>query len=159
MKGNYVFPDVKAALEKRYQSLTNPLWVEAMVTLISRSKNEFFRWHDSGDIQGLWHLEKIVEIAKRLPYIKFWLPTREYGMIQEYIEKGNVLPDNLIVRLSAFMVDGPAPEALAKRLKVVVSGVSDQSSYTCPASNQDNECRDCRACWNKETFCVSYRKH
>jgi hypothetical protein len=159
LKGRYVFPNVLEAMEKRFQSLTHPKWVEAMVTLIGSKKKSYFRWHDSGDLQGSWHLEKIVEIARALPSVKFWLPTREYGIVQEAIGGGLTIPDNLTIRLSAFMLDGPAPDALAKRLKLVVSGVSSDKSYTCPAPEQDNKCMDCRACWDKETYCVSYRKH
>jgi len=159
LKGRYVFPNVLEAMEKRFQSLTNPLWVEAMVKLIGSKKRSYFRWHDSGDLQGRWHLEKIVEIAKRLPDVKFWLPTREYNIVQEYVNEGLTIPDNLTIRLSAFMLDGAAPEALAKRLKLVVSGVASDKSYTCPAPEQANQCKDCRACWDKETFYVSYRKH
>ena len=31
--------------------------------------------------------------------------------------------------------------------------------HDCPSRFQDNECRDCRACWNKEVKNVSYHKH
>jgi hypothetical protein len=159
LKGRYVFPNVLDAMEKRYQGLTHPQWAEAMIALIGSKKSSFFRWHDSGDLQGVWHLEKIVEIAKALPNVKFWLPTREYSFVTEYLTTKGKLPENLIVRLSALMLDGQAPDAIAKKHKLVVSGVSSDRSYTCPAPAQNNECKDCRACWNSEVYCVSYKKH
>ena len=159
LKGRYVFPKVQAALEKRFQSLTHPLWVEMMTFLIAKTKDTFFRWHDSGDIQGTWHLNNIVKIAKNLPQVKFWLPTREYSMVSSYIEAGNTIPDNLTIRLSALMIDGNAPDAIAKKLGLVVSGVSKESSYNCPAPSQVNFCKDCRACWDKDTYAISYKKH
>ena len=59
LKGRYVFPNVLTAMEKRYQSLTHPQWVDAMTALISsKRKKDYFRWHDSGDLQGLTHLEQ-----------------------------------------------------------------------------------------------------
>jgi hypothetical protein len=159
LKGRYVFPDVLVAMEKRFQSLTNPLWVELMTALIAKQeKSGFFRWHDSGDIQGTWHLEKIVQIARNLPHIKFWLPTREYAFVGDYLTT-NELPENLTIRLSALMIDGKAPDAIAKKNGLVVSGVSDNSSYNCPAPSQGNFCKDCRACWNKDVYCVAYKKH
>ena len=72
LKGRYVFPNVQKAMEKRFASLTNDLWVDAMTYLIGKVKNPHFRWHDSGDLQGVWHIEKIVKIAKNLPHISFW---------------------------------------------------------------------------------------
>jgi hypothetical protein len=37
----------------------------------------------------------------------------------------------------------------------VVSG----EGRTCPAPDQDNECKDCRACWDKSVPNVAYGKH
>ena len=159
-KGRYSFENVQKALRKRFASLTNPAWVDAIVALISnkRKVQTHFRWHDSGDIQGEWHLEKIVEIAKRLPSVSFWLPTREYSMVSDYLTKHESFPDNLNVRLSAFMVDGAPPTALAKRLGLTTSGVSSDS-FNCPAPKQGNYCLDCRACWDKNVQNVNYKVH
>lgn len=159
LKGRYLFGNVQNAMEKRYQALQDPLWVDAMVFQIRASGDSFFRWHDSGDLQGVWHLQKIVEIAQALPSVTFWLPTREYKIVSDYISQGGIVPDNLTIRLSALMIDGPAPKAIAQRLGVVVSGVAKEQTFTCPASTQGNVCGDCRACWDKQTFSVSYKKH
>jgi hypothetical protein len=159
LKGRYVFPNVQAAMEKRFASLTNSLWVEAITFLIDNAKNPHFRWHDSGDLQGIWHLEKIVQVAKNLPHISFWLPTREYAFVSEYIEKGGEVPSNLTIRLSALMMDGPAPVGIAQRLGLVVSGASKLGNFNCPSSKQGNKCGDCRKCWDKNEFAIDYKKH
>jgi hypothetical protein len=159
LKGNYGFPVVKAALFKRFESLKNSLWVEAMVFMIAaKEKSGFFRWLDSGDLQGDWHLSKMVEVAKRLPAIKFWLPTREYKIVADWLKVHGAFPDNLTVRLSAYMLDGEPPIALALRLGCQTSGVS-KGAYTCPASKQDNQCGDCRSCWDKSVSNISYKQH
>lgn len=161
LKGRYIFDNVKAAMEKRFKALTHPLWVEAMTFLIGKKeKSGFFRWHDSGDLQGTWHLKKICKIAESLPSIKFWLPTREYAIVSEYIEKmEEKIPDNLTIRLSALMIDGPYPDSLAKRLGLVVSGVTSNGEFTCPAPKQNNECQNCRACWDKQVYSINYKQH
>jgi len=159
LKGRYVFKNVQLAMEKRYASLTNSLWVEAITFLIGNAKNPHFRWHDSGDLQGIWHLEKIVQVAKNLPHISFWLPTREYAFVSEYIEKGGEVPSNLTIRLSALMMDGPAPVGIAQRLGLVVSGASKLGNFNCPSSKQGNKCGDCRKCWDKNEFAIDYKKH
>ena len=157
-KGRYVFRNVKQAMKKRLKSLQRLDWVETMVFMIGkREKSGFFRWHDSGDIQGVWHLEKIAEVARRLPHIKFWLPTREYRFVREWMQFASV-PKNLTIRLSAYMVDGKPPTKLAKKLGLTTSGVSPDG-FNCPASKQGNECGECRACWDGSVENINYKKH
>ena len=159
LKGRYPFPNVQAALERRFQSLFNPLWVDAMVAAIQLSESSgFFRWHDSGDVQDVAHLEKIASIAKRLPNIQFWLPTREYGFVAEFLKKHGSFPSNLTVRLSALMLDGAPPVGIAKRLGLTTSGVSKEG-FTCPSSTQGGKCFTCRACWDKNVANVNYKQH
>ena len=157
-KGRYGFKNVSDAMEKRLNSLNRSDWVDKIVLLIQKKeKTGFFRWHDSGDIQGTWHLEKIAEVAKRLHHIKFWLPTREYAFVMEWMKYSKV-PKNLTIRLSAYMIDGKPPTSLAKKLGLSTSGVSE-NSFNCPASKQDNECGSCRACWDNSIENVNYKKH
>ena len=159
LKGRYGFPNVQNALERRFKTIRGKRWVADMVAAINRvEQSGFFRWHDSGDVQSVSHFKKICEIARLTPHIKYWLPTREFAFVREYLEKGGVIPDNLTVRFSALMVNGPAPESLAKRLGVQVSGAC-ASAFTCPASKQGNVCGTCRACWSRETFNVTYKTH
>ena len=159
LRGNYRFGNVQKALERRLESLSSPLWVEAMTQAIGGWESSgFFRWHDSGDIQSLEHLEKIAQVASNLPHISFWLPTREYAFVSAYVAKHGAFPSNLTVRLSAYMVEGNPPAMLAKRLGVQTSGVS-KTGFTCPSSTQGNKCLSCRACWDKTVENVNYKKH
>lgn len=166
LKGRYVFPNVQNALERRFANLNHPRWVEAMVFLLSRvEKSGYFRWHDSGDIQSVEHLNRIVEVCQQTPQIQHWLPTREYigangrkGIIQQWFAAGGVVPANLTIRLSAIMIDGPPPTSVAKRLGLVTSGVC-KAGFTCPAPSQGNKCADCRACWQKDVANVNYKQH
>ena len=93
-KGRYNFPNVQAALGRRLDSLTHPQWVQAMAVLIKGKK--FFRWHDSGDLQGPEHLKKIFEVCDLTPNTQHWLPTQE----RQYLPlQGSSMPKNLIIRL------------------------------------------------------------
>ena len=131
-KGMYVFDNVKEALVRRLEALKDPRWVEAMVTLLKKEK--YFRWHDSGDIQGEWHLEMICEVARRTPETKHWLPTREYALVGAYFLT-HEMPENLNVRISASKIDGRPPEALARTIGGTVSGVASIGKpFSCPAS-------------------------
>ena len=148
-KGRYNFSNVQQALQRRLEALESPLWVEAMVTLIKGQ--EFFRWHDSGDIQSEQHLKNIFEVCKLTPETKHWLPTQE----REYLKDPEAVPANLIIRLSGSKIDGPSPKAWPWTSSVVTS----PEARTCPAPEQGNECGSCRACWDKSTPNVAYGKH
>jgi len=148
-KGRYNFSNVQLALKRRLEALESPLWVEAMVTLIKGQ--EFFRWHDSGDIQSEQHLKNIFEVCKLTPETKHWLPTQE----REYLKDPEAVPANLIIRLSGSKIDGPSPKAWPWTSSVVTSS----EARTCPAPEQGNECGSCRACWDKSTPNVAYGKH
>jgi len=71
-KGNYTrYPAIKRAQYRRLKAIDNPLWVDAMVTVIKRQK--FFRWHDAGDVQSKEHMQKILEICRATPNTQHWL--------------------------------------------------------------------------------------
>lgn len=159
LKGRYSFSNVSNALERRFEKISGKSWVKDMIAVISRVEvSGYFRWHDAGDLQSVAHLRRIVAICHGTPGIRHWLPTREYAVVRKFLEQGGKIPPNLTVRLSALMIDGPAPESLAKRLGVQVSGAS-ASAFTCPAPKQGNVCGSCRKCWSKEEFNISYKVH
>ena len=154
LKGRYVFPNVLNAQQKRLDSLKDPRWVDALVYMITRRNCDYFRWHDSGDIQGLWHLENIVEVARRCPDTKFWIPTRETKVVKQYLQQHGAFPPNLVVRVSGAMIDGPPPPSFPNTSTVTTSG-----RPTCPAYQQGGVCGACRACWDPRVGNVSYPKH
>lgn len=154
LKGNYQWPGVKAAHVFRLSGLNHPQWVEAMVFMIGRTGTEYFRWHDSGDLQGVWHLEKICEVARQLPCVKFWLPTREKSFVREHQRSHNAPPGNLVIRVSSALVDGPPPAGFGNTSTVLSTGVA-----SCPAPHQNNQCGACRQCWDPGVKNVSYQKH
>jgi len=154
-KGCYPWKIVQDALYRRLETIFMPHWVDAMSYIIKDMP--YFRWHDSGDLQNVQHLDKICQVAYRCPNTKFWLPTRENRIINEYL-MDNKKPKNLCIRISGAMIDGAAPYSFAKRLGCTVSEVRTKD-WDCPASTQNNECRDCRKCWSDNVFNVVYHKH
>lgn len=163
LKGNYTYPVVNAALVRRIHSLNHPFWIPAMVTLIDKGLNilqePYFRFHDAGDLQGVWHLENINEVAKMLPHVFFWLPTREYKFVTDF-QKNNKVANNLVIRLSAHMNDqkGPSNLGLTSTVTTNHSPVT-KDSVLCNAYNQEGFCKDCRLCWDKNIKDVTYPKH
>ncbi len=162
LRGNYQFSNVKASQASRLASIQDPAWTVAMVTLLEhargRARTHWHRWHDSGDLQSVAHLTKICAVAAATPRIKHWLPTRETKIVLDYFKQGGVIPDNLVIRISATMVDGPATSQWP-HTSGVHSGSKPSSGRTCPAPQQGNKCGDCRACWSTKVDHVSYHKH
>lgn len=144
-KNMYTFPIVKAALERRFQSLSDPKWVEAMVTAIKHTKDDYFRWHDSGDLQSIDHLTKICEIANQLPNVQFWLPTKEIGMVKDFMKAGGKIPNNLCIRVSGYFMD----KVMTVAGFPTANSTTDKSKVNCHAQQTDNKCGTCRKCWDK----------
>ena len=149
LKGCYVFKVVQDAQYRRLASVKHELWTTAMALLINSKKSKYFRWHDSGDAQDEEHLLKIFAVCKLTPSVKHWMPTRE-AWVKRFLP---LKPHNLIIRFSAPMVDQEAPSSWPHTSTVVTSG------RTCPAPTQDNECKDCRACWDPSVKNVAYGQH
>jgi len=150
LKGRYRFNNVQAALQRRLQAIESPEWVEAMIILIKPQK--YFRWHDSGDIQSLKHLENIFRVCRATPGTSHWLPTREAQFLKRL--KVNQVPRNLIIRMSSHMID-QAPVNFWPWTSTVTSG----EGRSCPAPEQGNSCGSCRQCWDRSTPNVCYGKH
>ena len=174
-KGHYVMATVDAAYTARlrhYNRLAKEgsahIWREAMVTLIraqsKRRKVDVFRWFDCGDLQGVEMLENIVKVCKATPDIDHWLPTKERGMLDQYLDKHKEgFPVNLWVRLSASMVDGNISGLFSKKYFGDVFGAfvhtekQRKGAIVCQAYTRGGECGECRACWDCSQ--VSYPLH
>ena len=150
-KGRYNFPNVKDALSRRLESITDPQWVKAMAVLIKGKKH--FRWHDSGDIQSVDHLKKIFQICDLTPDTMHWLPTQERQFLPL---PGSKIPKNLVIRLSNAKNDTKPGNAWSHWSTVVTK---PRPGRVCPAPKQGNECGSCRACWSKDVKEVQYKIH
>lgn len=171
-RGNYQYPSVQISQDRRLTSIDNPEWVEAMVAQIGHytpKTDPYFRWHDSGDLQSEEHFEKIIQIAERLPWVQFYLPTQERRIVKR-IAKQHPIPTNLIVRFSdpmvgmerpksgKFLTTGVAPRAMNDKWHLyVVAGTSER--WYCPAHLQGNNCGHCRRCWDSEVKRIIYQEH
>ena len=155
-RGFYTMPSVKAAHERRIEAIYSEKWVEAMILLINIYEGgNYFRWFDSGDLQSVKMLRRIVVVCEGTPTVKHWLPTQESGMIRAFQKAGGKLPANLTVRLSSEMIDGPTWAKLARELGVQTSSVVT-SGETCKAHTTHNKCGACRNCWNKNIKNIAY---
>lgn len=157
LKGRYLFSTVQRALDYRYDALIrNPhLWELALTELIRRKEHSgYFRWHDSGDLQGVYHLRHINNIAYALPDIKFWLPTRETRIVTEFQKHSTVAP-NLIIRISSFF-KSQRPNTNFKLTSTVDWSTSHEN---CSAPQTNGMCDSCRRCWDANIPNINYALH
>ena len=147
----------KANLAK-WQASDPTEWIASMVFQIGRYNTDgYHRWFDSGDLQSLAMLDAIADVARMAPQVKHWLPTQERKLFSDWLKLGNVLPDNLNIRVSAAKLDGDKPKGV-NGSQVYTKGHAPKG-YACPARTQGNNCGQCRACWSKDVPLVSYPKH
>lgn len=177
LNGRYTFGNVKNANTARFNQLDNiQVWQESFInqlrakykSLRDKIGKGYFRWHTSGDVQSLEHLVAINEIAKALPEIKFWLPTKEFGIVREFKAMYGEFAGNLCVRPSMFKVNQKPSKALGLPTSTCISSPNEFNAdhgRICPASLQQFNgqakvnCGDCRSCWDKNVENVSYIYH
>lgn len=164
---------VRVSRERRQKAIEHERWCDAMVALIihyTDPAGDYFRWHDSGDLMGVWHLRNVLEVCRRTPWVKHWLPTHESAMVAAYLRDGGEIPRNVCVRISADFVDCVTVDAELELVGIPTSTVHSTRgrpvagvecrSYTRNAGTHGiGECGPCRACWNRKVANVSYPLH
>ena len=170
-RGHYQYDVVKNAQERRYQSLYHPCWVSAMTMLLWLQVKDFFRWQGSGDIDSLQHLKNIVDVCEKTPHLKHWMPTKEKGILKEFLHRGGVIPPNLVISMSGYMVDGAKVKGFEDQPQITHhltynkrnrAGV-EKEAYICPVEDGlgFKSCAEaeCSACWNPATRVVAGALH
>jgi hypothetical protein len=180
-KGSYTqYPTVMKAQNTRYGWVRDCLktevgineFVATMVRAIRshtdrQTGQKYFRVHDSGDLFSPAYTWAWVRIVQALPEVRFWFPTRSWRpltmtKIAPDVKVGWELAlmalsaeDNVTVRPSALLFNAPAP-----RIPGLAAGsTAAEAGYSCPASKQNNECGECRACWDSPELAISYKAH
>jgi hypothetical protein len=155
-RNNYLYPNVKSAHKARLEALQHPRWVEGMTRLIGHytdKEDPYFRIHDSGDLQSPQHLMMWIDVARNLPWVNFWMPSKEIKWVKEVYKTINIWPPNLTVRLSAPMMGQAPPKSLQF---LPTSTVQSETGFECGAPTRGNQCGPCRACWSSKVSNVDY---
>ena len=144
---------------------TNPeRWSDAAAYQINKATNNmdesqwYHRWFDSGDLQSVAMLRAIVRACVKTPDVKHWLPTREAGIVKDYLKRYGGFPSNLVVRVSSTMINDMPRQGYSHTSTVHKHG-ADHAGEECEAGKRGNQCGPCRACWNSTVANVSYPLH
>jgi hypothetical protein len=88
-KGAYIWSNVKPAFQFRYLATKSDDFVENMVAELTKKRVDILRVHDSGDYYSKAYIGKWMEIAKRLPNVRFYSYTKSIPLFLDLD-----IPDN-----------------------------------------------------------------
>ncbi len=119
-----------------------------------------FRWFDSGDMYHIKLARKMLEVMKRTPWVRHWLPTRmhKFAKFAPVIQEMNNLP-NVVVRLSSDSVIGETIPGANTSTIIPTPEQATAEMTVCEAYSRDGKCGPCRKCWDKETAVIAYPAH
>jgi hypothetical protein len=156
--GNYRFANVKAPRAHNKEDWQRLEWVDDMVAELN--KDRFFRWFDSGDMYALGLAEKMLEVMKRTPWVKHWLPTRmhKFPKFALVLREMAALP-NVSVRFSSDSVTGEYTKKLHGSVIIPTPADVKKGMTLCRAYENAGKCSGCRACYDKKVKVIAYPAH
>ena len=156
--GNYRFPNVKKPREHNKEDWQRDSWVDDMVAELDNDR--YFRWFDSGDMYHIKLARKMLEVMKRTPWVRHWLPTRmhKFAKFAPVIQEMNNLP-NVVVRLSSDSVIGETIPGANTSTIIPTPEKATEEMTVCEAYSRDGKCGPCRKCWDKDTAVIAYPAH
>jgi hypothetical protein len=156
--GNYRFPNVKKPREHNREDWQRDSWVDDMVAELDNDR--YFRWFDSGDMYHIKLARKMLEVMKRTPWVRHWLPTRmhKFAKFAPVIQEMNNLP-NVVVRLSSDSVIGETIPGANTSTIIPTPEQATAEMTVCEAYSRDGKCGPCRKCWDKDTAVIAYPAH
>ena len=156
--GNYRFANVKAPRLHNREDWQRLDWADDMVAALDADR--YFRWFDSGDMYTLALAEKILEVMKRTPWVKHWLPTRmhKFPKFRQVLADMQALP-NVMVRFSSDSVTGQYTKGLHGSVIIPTAGDVKKGMTLCRAYENEGKCSGCRACYDKAVKVIAYAAH
>ena len=156
LKGFYNMPSVKNKMAERMNFFNSIDFVPRMIEILEQRKNKkLFRWFDSGDVQSELMAHNILDVCEATPHTMHWIPSKEAG-IWKQVKKQRKVPGNVILRISATMIDGNPSNNFSHTSTV---HIDKPQGFICEAYTRGGKCGPCTACWNKEIKNISYPKH
>ena len=156
--GNYRFANVKAPRAHNKLDWQRLAWSDDMVAELKNDR--FFRWFDSGDMYTLALAEKMLDVMRRTPWVKHWLPTRmhKFPKFRIVLSEMQALK-NVSVRFSSDSVTGDYTKGLHGSVIIPTPADAKRGMKLCGAYDNNGQCGDCRACYDKKVKVIAYPAH
>lgn len=152
-KGNFRFSNTEQSRENNYQEyLKDPMNYFGTIKKFLTSglvSYKFFRYHATGDIPEKTYFELMLKVAKEVPEVKFLAFTKQFEIVNEELNAGIIIPENMKIVFSAWDKDFKVPNPYD--FPVTYVSFKDNSKnpnipeFAIPCIGK---CYECRACWN-----------
>jgi hypothetical protein len=95
-----IYKTVTMAYDRNLNILKNDPAAYWLQVRAAATMTKYFRYHVSGDIPDMEYFNNMVTLAKDLPGTIFLAFTKQYDIINEYLNSGGVIPENLKIIFS-----------------------------------------------------------
>lgn len=115
----------------------------------------FFRLHDSGDFFSVGYARAWIEVARRLPDVMIWAPTRTWAApgFRKFWGTSS-LPENLIVRPSAYHFNDASPDIIG-----LAAGTTSLYAVEGEDGRKTEQKDPSRADWNCQVYRADQGEH
>lgn len=167
-KGHQAMAKILAAYSRNLRIYTEDkkaFW-EQLCFKLKYNPYPYFRWFDAGDMPSEEFFAEACTFADKFPQTKFIMFTKHYEYVNNYLDKGLSIPDNLCVRFSYWGKDWivenpyelPTADVLFKNPNMNREILGKY--VKCP--NQQNKqitCSVCGMCFNKKIKQIVFEQH
>lgn len=164
-KGNFTYKQAQDAQRHNYDCYVNDSesYFNDIISFLNDSliTFKFFRWHTVGDIVDDNYFLGMIKTAKKCKQVKFLCFTKKFDIVNNYVNNGGVIPNNLKIVFSAwhkaFKVDNPHnfPVAYVFFKKQELNPDIPVLAIPCKG-----HCPECLACWSlKNGQSVFFNQH
>lgn len=165
-KGRQILPNVLGGYYRNWRLWDNDPrnYEEQICAKLAKTPLPFFRYSDAGDIPSMEYFAMMVRIALRFPDIRFLVYTKQYEIVNKWLDQNEKLPDNLTVRFSywdkSWEVPNPhnLPRAWVSFKKLDKNPDYPAKAFTCHC-NPGTTCSTCGVCFNKKVNDVIFHEH
>lgn len=148
--GFYQMPDnmlLYAENLKYFIENDNETFIEKFCEALKKNGNKKFRYFTIGDILNKRFFACMIEIARRMPDVKFWSYTKKYNIVNSWCDKNGIknFPKNLKIIFSHwlnengtyFPMDNPYHFPTSEFIPYGKEELAKNVTHICPCSNPD----------------------
>jgi hypothetical protein len=95
-----LYTNTRNAYARNLDILTNDPFTYWLQVQAAASMTRFFRFHVSGDIPNIDYFDHMVTMARSLPGTVFLAFTKQYHIVNDYLNDGGTIPENLKIIFS-----------------------------------------------------------
>ena len=88
-------PNVRAAYQRNLDLWNSDPAEYFRLVKAAAAPHRFFRFHVSGDIPNAEYLAGMIDTAMSLPSTQFLVFTKRYALVNEYLDNGGAIPENV----------------------------------------------------------------